>query len=101
MTLSLTLSPPHQLYDSTSETSQRAAVLRRGVLPLLAVFKVQPKQCRMFIKKLVSVWASGHPKLRVLVLIAIFRLVKMMGPDLLDYTCKVSLSLPNIVDYSR
>lgn len=77
-----------KLYDSTSETSQRAAVLRRGVLPLLAVFKVQPKQCRVFVKKMVSVWASGHPKLRVLVLIAIFRLVKMMGPELLDYTCK-------------
>ncbi|XP_018022158.1 nucleolar complex protein 2 homolog [Hyalella azteca] len=77
-----------KLFESITEPSLKEVILRRGVLPLISVYKDLPKQCKKFVKDLVEVWSSGHHKTRVLAFLGLLRIVRISEADIYDFTLK-------------
>ncbi|KAF2357815.1 Nucleolar complex protein 2 [Trinorchestia longiramus] len=78
-----------KLFESTTEPSLKEVILRRGVLPLISVYRHLPKQCKKLVKDLVAVWSSGHHKTRVLAFLALLRVVRITEANVYDYTLKM------------
>ena len=67
-------------------------VLKKGILPILALYKDHPLTSWTLFKKLTTLWCSENEKLRISAVMAMFRLLKGFNSDYQEKALKVNNS---------